>query len=86
MGDFFVVRAARRQGVGHEVVEGLFTRFGGRWEIGFQGEQPRRTGVLAPGRDRRGGDGGKEERRPVPDKPHIPEDHFIVLTLDGGHA
>ena len=28
----------------------------------------------------------REERRPVPDKPHIPDDHFILLTIDGGPA
>jgi predicted acetyltransferase len=86
MGDFFVVRAARRQGVGHEVFEGLFTRSGGRWEIGFQGNNRgapefwRQVATGAVGTD------WQEERRPVPDKPHIPEDHFILLTIDGGHA
>ena len=81
MGDVFVVRAARRQGVGQRVVEVLFARFRGRWEIGFQGinrgapEFWRR--VVA---DTVGGD-WREERRPVADKPHIPHDHFIVFTL-----
>ena len=86
MGDFFVVRAARRQGVGNEVVKELFARYRGRWEIGFQGNNRgvpefwRRVAAAAVGTD------WEEERRPVPDKPHIPDDHFIVFTLDGGPA
>ena len=74
MGDFFIVRAARRQGVGHEVVEELFARYRGRWEIGFQGNNRgvpefwRRVVAAAVGTD------WAEERRPVPDKPHIADD------------
>ena len=86
MGDFFVVRAARRQGVGREVIEELFARYPGRWEIGFQGHNRgapefwRRVVTAAVGTD------WEEERRPVPDKPHIPDDHFILFTLGGGLA
>ena len=81
MGDFFVVRAVRRHGVGSDVVEELFGRYRGRWEIGFQGNNRgapefwRRTVSAAVGADWR------EERRPVPGKPHIAHDHFIVFTL-----
>jgi predicted acetyltransferase len=81
MGDFFVVRAARRQGVGNEVVEELFARYRGRWEIGFQGNNGgapefwRRVVSAAVGTH------WQEERRPVPDKPHIPDDHFILFTI-----
>ena len=81
MGDFFVVRAARRQGVGNDVVRELFARYRGRWEIGFQGNNRgapefwRRVVSEAVGTD------WQEERRPVPDKPHIPDDHFILFTL-----
>ena len=81
MGDFFVVRAARRQGIGNMVVAELFARYPGRWEIGFQGNNRgapefwRRVVSAAAGTD------WQEERRPVPDKPHIPDDHFILFTL-----
>ncbi len=83
MGDLFVVRAARRQGVGNAVVGELFARYRGDWEIGFQGHNRgapefwRRVVSDAVGTDWR------EERRPVPDKPHIPDDHFITFTLRG---
>ena len=81
MGDFFVVRAARRQRVGYEVARELLRRHPGRWEIGFQGENAgapefwRRVATDAVG------DSWREELRPVPGKPHIPHDHFIVLDV-----
>jgi predicted acetyltransferase len=80
MGDFFVVRAVRRKGVGYRVVRELLDRYPGAWEIGFQGnnlgapEFWRRIAADAVGDD------WVEERRPVPDKPHIPHDHFILFT------
>jgi predicted acetyltransferase len=81
MGDFFVVRAARRKRVGHEVARELLGRHPGSWEIGFQAENDgapefwRRVAMDAVG------DGWREELRPVPGKPHIPHDHFIVFDV-----
>ena len=82
MGDFFVVHAARGgTGSGAPSVEALFERYRGPWEIGFQGHNPgapefwRRVVSAAVGT------AWREERRPVPDKPHIPDDHFILFTL-----
>jgi predicted acetyltransferase len=81
MGDFFVVRAVRRKGVGYRVVRELLDRYPGAWEIGFQGgnrgapEFWRRIAADAVGDD------WVEELRPVPDKPHIPHDHFILFSV-----
>ena len=81
MGDFFVVRAARRHRVGYRVARELFDRYPGPWEIGFQG-----SNSGAPEFWRRVvadtfGDDWIEERRPVPGKPHIPHDHFILFSV-----
>ena len=54
----------------------------GHWEIGFQANNAgvpefwRRvvTDVV--------GSAWREETRPVPDKPHIPHDHFIVFDVE----
>lgn len=79
IGDFFVVRAARRKRVGYDVAGELLARHPGRWEIGFQAENDgapefwRRVAKDAVG------DSWREELRPVPGKPHIPHDHFIVF-------
>lgn len=81
MGDFFVVRAARRRRVGYDVARKLLARHPGRWEIGFQAENDgarefwRRVATDAVG------DRLREELRPVPGKPHIPHDHFIVFDV-----
>jgi predicted acetyltransferase len=79
IGDFFVVRAARRNRVGYQVARELLARYPGQWEIGFQGGNAgapdfwRRVVADTVGTEWR------EERRPVPGKPHIPHDHFIVF-------
>jgi predicted acetyltransferase len=81
MGDFFVVRAVRRKGVGYRVTRKLLERHPGAWEIGFQGSNSgapefwRRIATDAVGDD------WVEERRPVPGKPHIPHDHFILFSV-----
>jgi predicted acetyltransferase len=81
IGDFFVVRAARRRRVGYDVANELLRRYPGRWEIGFQAENSgapefwRRVVSDAVGTDWR------EELRPVPGKPHIPPDHFVVFEI-----
>jgi predicted acetyltransferase len=81
MGDFFVVRAARRSRIGYDVARELLGRHPGAWEIGFQAENGgapefwRRVAIDAVG------DGWREELRPVPGKPHIPHDHFILFTV-----
>src|SRR5258707_550013 len=79
--EFFVVRAVRRQRVGYRVAKELLERYPGRWEIGFQG-----ANVGAPDFWRRVvsdtvGTDWREELRPVPNKPHIPHDHFIVFSV-----
>ena len=81
IGDFFVVRAARRRRIGYDVAREVLARHPGRWEIGFQAENRgapefwRRVATDAVASRWR------EELRPVPGKPHIPDDHFIVFTV-----
>lgn len=76
---FFVVRSQRGAGVGREAAEAVIRRHPGRWQIGFQNENPvaarfwRRLAAEI-GRD------VEERRQPVPDKPHIPDD--VILSFD----
>lgn len=83
MFEFFVVRAVRSQGVGGAAAEALFALHPGVWEIPFQEENARAAhfwrGVAA--RAARGG--MREERRPVPGKPHIPDDVWLTVTVGG---
>jgi predicted acetyltransferase len=84
IGDFFVVRGVRRRGVGFKVARELISRYPGTWEIAFQAHNP---GAPEFWREVVGslvGDAWTEELRPVPDKPQIPPDHWLVFTTDLG--
>jgi predicted acetyltransferase len=76
---FFIVRSQRGAGVGREAAEATVRRFPGRWEVGFQNENPgaarfwRRLAAEI-------GIDIVERRQPVPDKPHIPED--VILSFE----
>jgi predicted acetyltransferase len=80
MGEFFIVRAARRQRTGYEAAMELLRLHPGRWEIAFQEENPgaarfwRRVGADVAGA------ACKEERRPVPGKPAIPPYTWLLLV------
>jgi len=80
MGGFFVVRAVRRQRVGHEAAMSLLRLHPGRWAIPFQEENQgaarfwRRVAADATGA------ACKEEERPVPGKPGIPPDTWLLLS------
>ena len=71
----------RRHGVGFQVATELIPRYPGHWEIGFQANNVgvpefwRRVVTHIVGTDWR------EESRPVPNKPHVPHDHFIVFDV-----
>jgi len=80
IGDFFVVRAARRRRIGYDAAREVLARHPGRWEIGFQAENRGAPEFWRRVATDVAGDTWREELRPVPGKPHIPHDHVIVLT------
>lgn len=77
--EFFVLRGARRTGVGAATALEVIRRYPGRWEIAFQDENPGAArfwrGLVAD----LVGPAVREERRPVPDKPHLPPDVFLLF-------
>ena len=80
MGEFFVVRAARRKRAGYQTALELFRLHPGQWEIPFQEENPGAARFWRQVAAQVAGDAVKEERRPVPDKPEIPPDTWLLLT------
>jgi predicted acetyltransferase len=80
MGEFFVVRAARRQRVGHEAAARLLRLHPGRWEIAFQEENPGAARFWRRVAADVAADAYREERRPVPGKPQIPPDTWLLLS------
>jgi predicted acetyltransferase len=79
IGAFFVVRALRRAGVGQLAALELLRIRPGRWSIAFQENNARaarfwrRVATAAVGPD------WQEELRPVPDKPDIAPDTWLLL-------
>jgi predicted acetyltransferase len=83
IGEYFVVRSVRRQGVGHQVALALFELHPGRWAIPFQEENAgaakfwRRVATMVAGQD------WEEEARPVPGAPDLSPDIWILLDAKG---
>jgi len=77
--EFFVVRRVRREGVGGAAIRELFRLHPGTWEIAFQENNTAAArfwrGIAAATAD----DDWREERRPVPGKPQIPPDVWLVF-------
>ncbi|MGP3984183.1 GNAT family N-acetyltransferase [Streptomyces sp. KR80] len=82
---FFIVRALRRQAVGHQAALALLRMQPGPWAIAFQEENAgaarfwRRIATAAVG------SAWREERRSVPGKPAVPPDTWLLLDTDGAH-
>jgi predicted acetyltransferase len=83
MAGFFIVRGVRRLGVGRHAALAMLRRHVGAWEIPFQDENVgaarfwRELAVAAVGEE------WTEDRRPVPLKPHVPDDVWITLDSSG---
>lgn len=74
---FFVVPAARRYGVGRRLAVDIVRRHPGEWEIAFQGDNAPAAAFWRSVADEVFGT-WSEDVRPVPDRPHVPPDHWIT--------
>ncbi len=79
LNSFFVVRGARRSGIGLRGVREVVSRHPGPWEVAFQDDNVtavrfwrRVAATIAPG-------AWAEERRPVPGRPGLPPDVWITF-------
>jgi predicted acetyltransferase len=81
MSEFFVVRAARGQGVGRAAADALFALHPGTWEIPFQEENAAAAWFWRGVAARAARDGVREERRGVPGKPHISPDVWLTVAV-----
>jgi predicted acetyltransferase len=80
LGEFFVLRRARRLGVARVAATMVLRRFPGEWQIAFQEQNPRAARFWR----RLAGELGqdvREEVRPVPDKSHLAPDVWLTLTV-----
>ena len=74
---FFIVRGARRRGVGTEAVRLVVARHPGRWRVAFQDGNPPAARFWSRVAVELAGDAWTLERLPVPGRPDLPPDTWI---------
>ena len=80
---FFVVRGARRTGVGSVAVQEVLRRHPGPWEVAFQADNEAAVHFWRRVARATAGDRWTEETRAVPDRPDLPPDVWIAFSTDG---
>jgi predicted acetyltransferase len=78
---FFVVRGARRAGVGLRAVRQVVARHPGPWEVAFQDRNATAVRFWRRVATEIAGDGWTEDRRPVPGRPEVPPDAWISFSV-----
>ncbi|MFI8094017.1 GNAT family N-acetyltransferase [Streptomyces sp. NPDC086080] len=77
LNSFFVVRGARRTGIGMHAVQEITARHPGPWEVAFQDANVSAVRFWRRVATAIAGDAWTEERRPVPGRPDVPPDAWI---------
>ncbi|MER5450275.1 GNAT family N-acetyltransferase [Streptomyces sp. NPDC002764] len=80
LNSFFVVRGARREGVGLRAVREVVGRHPGSWEVAFQYDNHPAVRFWRRVARELAGDAWSEEARPVPDRPELPPDVWISFA------
>jgi predicted acetyltransferase len=84
LNSFFVVRGARRSGIGLSAVREVVLRHPGPWEIAFQYENEPAVRFWRRVAAELAADGWSEETRPVPGRPGLPPDAWISFRVGDG--
>ena len=79
LGDFFVVRALRRSGVGLTAATAVMRATPGRWTLGFQDYNPGARSFWTRVATAVAGDSWRIEHQPVPGKPELPPDSWLTI-------
>ncbi|MFF3442422.1 GNAT family N-acetyltransferase [Streptosporangium sp. NPDC002721] len=80
LNSFFVVRGARRSGIGAGAVREVISRHPGPWRIAFQDSNTAGVAFWRRVATEIAGDAWTEERPPDPDRPDVPPDVWISFT------
>lgn len=81
LNSFFVVRAARRTGLGLRVVHDVVAKHPGPWEVAFQDANAAAVHFWRRVATELTGNEWTEERRPVPGQPNTPPDVWISFHV-----
>jgi len=82
LNSFFVVRGARRAGIGLRAVQQVVAKHPGRWEVAFQDANAGAVRFWRRVATEIAGEAWSEERRPVPGRPELPPDVWISFRTD----
>ncbi|MFJ8510048.1 GNAT family N-acetyltransferase [Streptomyces avermitilis] len=80
LSSFFVVRGARRTGIGLRAVQEVVAKHPGPWEVAFQESNVAAVGFWRRAATEIAGDVWTEEHRPVPGRPDLPPDTWITFN------
>lgn len=80
LNSFFVVRGARRTGIGLHAVQEIAARHPGSWEVAFQDANMAAVRFWRRVATEIAGDAWTEERRRVPGRPDLPPDVWIAFS------
>lgn len=80
LNSFFIVRGARRTGIGLNAVQQVIASHPGPWEVAFQDANAGAVHFWRRVATEIAGDAWAEERRPVPRKPDLPPDVWISFN------
>lgn len=80
LNSFFVVRGARRTGIGLRAVQEIVARHPGSWEVAFQDANMAAVRFWRRVATQIAGDAWTEERRRVPGRPDLPPDVWISFS------
>jgi predicted acetyltransferase len=83
LNSFFVVRGARRAGIGLRAVQQVVARHPGSWEVAFQDANAAAVSFWRRAATEIAGDAWTETRRPVPGLPDVPPDVWIAFDAAG---
>ncbi|MFI9803550.1 GNAT family N-acetyltransferase [Streptomyces sp. NPDC052301] len=83
LNSFFVVRGARRRGIGLHAVREVLGRHPGPWEIAFQEDNRAAVRFWQRVADDVAQDAWTRELRPVPERPELPPDAWISFVVTG---
>jgi predicted acetyltransferase len=81
LNSFFVVRGARRAGIGLRAVQDVVTRYPGGWEVAFQDENAAAVHFWRRVATEIAGDAWTEDRRFAPGQPSLPPDTWISFGV-----
>lgn len=81
LNSFFVVRGARRAGIGLRAVQEVVAKHPGPWEVAFQDGNAAAVHFWRRVATAIAGDAWAEERRPVPGRPDLPPDVWISFGV-----